>query len=95
MSTPTEKNIRLLVMLMENPLGYTIDEIKDRLEIARSTVYKYVRVIKDCNIDVETAGGRIKVINLRLVRHGRNINTVGNNYFRAQSLLGIKIKFKK
>jgi len=95
MSTPTDKTIRLLMMLLENPFGYPKEDIMDRLEIGRSTFYKYLDTIKRHGINVEKEGSFYKIINVRLARTSRNIQTEERLYKNASHLLSTKIKFKK
>lgn len=100
MSTPTEKNIRLLVMLLENPTGYKIDTLMLRLEISKSTVYKYIKTINESGsgVEVDNEGGFFKIKNMRVSRVGRNIITQESLYQKAKLLLHTRISlenFKK
>jgi biotin operon repressor len=95
MSTPTDKTIRMLMMLLENPFGYSMEDITGRLEIGRSTFYKYLDTIKRHGVKVEKEGSFYKITNVRLAKTGRNIQTNFDLHLKALQLLSAKNKSKK
>lgn len=51
----TERLLRL-IQLMSGPVDYTIDELEEKLEMSRRTIYRYVETFKDAGFVVEKTG---------------------------------------